>query len=398
MADQFQEKGLGSVSSLQDLTLPEDEGYRRFVAKETAREKIIRSREKPEVFDEHGPEWRTVGEWHDAFTAYVNGDGKSDEETKLTVKRFLNERHDDMTIHEVFAEREKFEEGGASVGSLGKEFVNWMTFKEPWKIFEMREVAEEILFDEKNQKSPQFGKFLKERFKVDEFDAMQKQMSQHELGNDYVVSEYLKWLSARGSTNLDKETLRSMALVAGKRKSTGVKEPIAKEEEAGEPSEPVSALPITLFFDRRSLDRLTNDGDEKRMSKENKRVRKNTQMLVDNWGMPGGIKEIRIGVDKMKISAILFRTESVMFPIPANIFRTVLLGAYPCTDFDAKEQKPDGTVVGIKFGNRPTSPYIYPRTPRHILEKIFHRVRIDNKALASAPKIFKIPYVYKEWE
>lgn len=423
------------------------EGMRRFL---TRWEKTDRIREAPmaEARSESSRERRelagkpvkTVAEWQKTFTEHLNHPEDTGD-FKYVLSTFLMDTYprdkedpdyiasvDDLDFA-VMLEADKHG-GDEAVKKVKNRFVNWLTWKRPEEIKEMRDEARNLIFNvgDKKAHADGLGSSVIEKFleKVEERPVLgmlaEKYKGQDpDVWQDQVAGSFLEYLKGYG----EYEILKDMAAVVNQniKKDKGSARADASShirndtetmdaryhfqpaEEQAVPPQPENQEaingPIELRFDQKALDRLTNGPNERGMTKENLRVRKAFAVFREACGKEDGFTKIILGLDGMKASAIIFRSPHYNedFVLPMQYVRGVL-GLYPLTGKEV-QGSPDfskGYIVGIKFKPDLPAPYIYAKTPSKVMEKIFQNIRLDGKSFNSRPVFGKMPYKYQERE
>lgn len=423
------------------------EGLRRFNQREAHAEeqenrslreaRMESSRERHELASKPV---KTVAEWQQTFTEHMyhpedTGDFKYVLSTFL-MDMYPRDKDDPDYIASVgdfdFAVMLEADKHGGdeAIKKIKNRFVNWLTWKRPEEIKEMRDEARNLIFNvgAKVAHRDGLGHSVIENFleQVEERPVLgmlaEKYKGQDpEVWQDQVAGNFLEYLKGYGEYGI----LKDIASVVNRkiksektggprvdtsshiRNDKGVMEsrklfqPGEKQAKAPQPEIEGVSGDIDLKFDEDALNRLTNGPDVTKMSKENLRVAKAFRVFRSLWGKKDGFSKISLGIDGMKASAILFRTHyGEDFVLPMQYVRNIL-GIYPVSGWEIPDapNETKNTVVGIKFKARMPSPVIYPRTPGPQIENIFRSIKIDGVKYNSRLNdegIGKMPYKYVE--
>lgn len=423
------------------------EGWRRFNQREEHAEeqrnrplreaRMESSRERHELASKPV---KTVAEWQQTFTEHMyhpedTGDFKYVLSTFL-VDMYPRDKDDPDYIASVgdfdFAVMLEADKHGGdeAIKKIKNRFVNWLTWKRPEEIKEMRDEARNLIFNVGSRKAHAegLGESVLEQFleKVEERPVLSMLAEKYkgqdpEVWQDQVAGSFLEYLKGYGEYGILKDIASVVNQKIKKEKGAAradtsshirndkgvmdVRHHFQPDERQAvmpqpENQEAVSG-PIELKYDQKALDRLTNGPDEKGMTKENLRVRKAFAVFRDAWGKENGFTKITLGLDGMKASAIVFRSPHYNedFVLPMQYVRNVL-GVYPLMgrDLPKPPEFTKGFIVGIKFKPELPAPYIYAKTPGKLMKKIFHNIKLDGKSFASNPDFGKMPYKYQERE
>lgn len=335
-------------------------GMDRFKKREVKRSEILS--EKVSISIEHnnseiGTEFRSFNEWRDAFNDVASSDG-GDKRANGAIREFLSDKYTDQRIDEVLHDKEK---AGSEkpTKELRKEFTEWLVFKQPWEISDIRVVAGSVIFNEENWRDGgSLSKYLGESMGVNSFNELQQSVDSGEFDKDLIIKQYLLALS----NNSQKETLRSMALVARE----SYKQPDLQKEAS------LEWMDFNLKPNTSVLDRLTSGGGNEGKEIQDK-IRKFTEFYKS-----GSVSEVSFGVYNNQIDSIglvMNNGDKVSLSLP--LFIKIFDGA------EYLRSEKTGEPIGIRFRSNDKTADIKSDTPSHVSKKILMSVAMSSEPIGN---------------